>query len=56
MKENPRVWHRCTVCDFYTDEFREGDSLDGFATYCCYSLAERVLVRATPEEVADLES
>lgn len=54
MSERPRVWYKCTECNFFMDEFREGESLEGYATYCCYRLAEKVLVLATPEEVADL--
>jgi hypothetical protein len=36
------------------DEFREGETLKGYAAYCCLSPAEKVLVLATPEEVAEL--
>lgn len=53
MKTAPRVWHKCTKCDYFMDEFREGESLEEYATYCCHSLAEKVLVLATPEEIEE---
>ena len=51
--EKPRVWYKCTKCNFFMDDFREGDSLEGYATYCCYLPAEKVLVPATPEEIKE---
>jgi len=53
-EENPRVWYRCTKCNFYMDEFREGEDLSDYATYCCYLPAEKVLVLATSEQVLEL--
>jgi len=54
-QEKPRVWHKCTKCNFFMDEFREGETLEGYATYCCYSPADRVLIPATQEEVKEYE-
>ena len=51
--EKPRVWYKCTECNFFMDEFREGESLEDYVAFCCYRLAENVLVPATPEEIKE---
>ena len=53
--EKPRVWYKCKKCVYFMDEFREGESLEGYATYCCHSPAEKVLVPATAEEIEEYE-
>lgn len=54
MEEKTRVWYKCTKCNFFMDEFKEGETLEGYATYCCLSPADRVLILATREEIEEI--